>query len=53
MSQVPAAHNFVEHMTGVMGLTKNHLIVAQQQQKRVMLTSTKERYHLRWTNKCL
>ena len=31
--QVPVAKNFVEHMTDVIGLTKKHLIVAQQRQK--------------------
>ena len=31
--QVPAAQNFVEHMTDVIGLTKKHLIDVQQRQK--------------------
>ena len=33
MFQVPAVQNFVEHMTDIIGLTKKHLIVAQQRQK--------------------
>ena len=31
--QVPAAQNFVEHMTNVIGLTNKQFIVAQQRQK--------------------
>ena len=31
--QFPVARNFIEHMTDVIGLTKKHLIVAQEQQK--------------------
>ena len=33
MCKVPTAHNFVQHMTKVIGLTKKHLIDAQQRQK--------------------
>ena len=32
-SQVPAAQNFVVHMTDVIGLTKKRLIATQQRQK--------------------